>query len=80
VQAGELLPAESGRAAVAAGIPSGGLRDMFDYERIVADARPRLLQVARLRGVPVDAIEDVVQETLLVAWRRLDQLHSPEGI
>jgi RNA polymerase sigma-70 factor (ECF subfamily) len=53
---------------------------MFDCERMLAEVRPRLLQLARLRGVPADAIEDVVQETLLVAWRKLDQLYSLEGI
>lgn len=42
-------------------------------------ARPRLLRVARLRGVPPDAIEDVVQETLLEAWKHLDRLYEPAG-
>jgi RNA polymerase sigma factor (sigma-70 family) len=80
VQAEELLSAEAGGVAGAAEIEPGSWRDVFDHERMLADARPRLLQLARLRGVPVDAIEDVVQETLLVAWRKLDQLYSPEGI
>ena len=42
-------------------------------------ARPRLLRLARLRGVPPDMIEDVVQETLLEAWRCLDRLYDPSG-
>lgn len=42
-------------------------------------SRPRLLRVARLRGMPPDAVEDVVQETLLEAWKHLDRLHKPEG-
>ncbi len=42
-------------------------------------ARPRLLRLARLRGVPADAAEDVVQETLLEAWRCLDRLYDPTG-
>jgi RNA polymerase sigma factor (sigma-70 family) len=42
-------------------------------------ARPRLRRLAQLRGVAADAIEDVVQETLLEAWTHLDRLHTPEG-
>jgi RNA polymerase sigma-70 factor (ECF subfamily) len=36
------------------------------------------LQLARLRGVALDALEDVVQETLLVAWKKFDSLDSPD--
>ena len=50
----------------------------FDKEQLFAGVRPRLLRLARLRGVVPDMLEDVVQETLLVAWRRLDRLQSPE--
>jgi RNA polymerase sigma-70 factor (ECF subfamily) len=34
------------------------------------------LQLARLRGVAPDALEDVVQETMLVAWKKFDSLDS----
>jgi RNA polymerase sigma-70 factor (ECF subfamily) len=47
-------------------------------ERVFASARPRLLRLARLRGVALDALDDVVQETLLVAWRKFDSLDSLE--
>jgi RNA polymerase sigma-70 factor (ECF subfamily) len=49
-------------------------------EAVIVAARPRLLRLARLRGVPADAAEDVVQETLLEAWRCLDRLYDPTGI
>jgi RNA polymerase sigma-70 factor (ECF subfamily) len=49
-------------------------------ETVIVAARPRLLRLARLRGVPADAAEDVVQETLLEAWRCLDRLYDPTGI
>src|SRR5215813_15401864 len=50
----------------------------FDREHLFAGVRPRLLRLARLRGVAPDALEDVVQETLLVAWKKFDTLDSPE--
>jgi len=49
-------------------------------EAVIVAARPRLLRLARLRGAPPDAAEDVVQETLLEAWRCLDRLYDPTGI
>ncbi|MBV9229331.1 MAG: sigma-70 family RNA polymerase sigma factor, partial [Chloroflexi bacterium] len=49
-----------------------------DLEEILAAARPRLLRLARMQGVAPDAIEDVVQETLVEAWRHLDKLRTPE--
>src|ERR1051326_9495097 len=50
----------------------------YDREHLFAGVRPRLLRLARLRGVAPDALEDVVQETLLVAWKKFDTLDSPE--
>ena len=50
-----------------------------DIEEWLMAARPRLHRLARLRGVPSNSIEDVVQETLLEAWRHLDRLYAPEG-
>lgn len=48
-------------------------------EEQFAASRPRLLRLARLRGVPPDVVEDVVQETLLEAWKHLDRLYNPAG-
>ena len=50
----------------------------FDKEHLFQGVRPRLLRLARLRGVAPDALEDVVQETLLVAWKKFDSLDSPD--
>lgn len=51
-----------------------------EIEGWLTAARPRLLHLAYLRGISSDAIEDVVQETLLEAWKHLDRLHTPEGV
>lgn len=47
-----------------------------EMEARCAAARPRLLRLARLRGIPADAVEDVAQETLLEAWRALGALRD----
>ena len=47
-----------------------------NIDTLLADARPRLLRLARLNGVPPDATDDVVQETLMEAWRHLENLHT----
>lgn len=52
----------------------------LNLEAVLTTARPRLLRFARARGVPLDAADDVVQETLLEAWRHQDRLHTPQGI
>ena len=49
-----------------------------DLEQMLSAARPRLLRLAHTCGVTLDAAEDVVQETLIEAWRHLDHLRSPE--
>lgn len=50
----------------------------WDLEQRLRAARPRLLRIVRAMGVPTDAADDVAQETLLAAWRRLDRLRSLE--
>jgi len=52
---------------------------LTDKEGLLQAVRPRLLRLAQLRGVAPDAIDDVVQETLLEAWKHLDRLQSVEG-
>jgi RNA polymerase sigma factor (sigma-70 family) len=54
--------------------------DVVDLERRLADARPRLVRLARVYGVAADAVEDAAQETLLIAWRRLAQAQSAEHL
>jgi RNA polymerase sigma-70 factor (ECF subfamily) len=47
-------------------------------EELLVGARPRLLHLARKRGLPPDAADDVAQETLLEAWRHLNHLRAPD--
>jgi RNA polymerase sigma factor (sigma-70 family) len=58
-------------------LQQSGSRELEDW---LLTARPRLYRLAELRGVAPDAIEDVVQETLVEAWKHQDRLHTPEGI
>jgi RNA polymerase sigma factor (sigma-70 family) len=48
-----------------------------NLERLLDEARPRLLHLAQLNGVPASAADDVVQEVLLEAWRSLEHLREP---
>ncbi len=66
---------------VTAGLLSSSQQRSFnDFEERLAAARPRLQRIAHLRGVSPDAIEDVVQETLIEAWQHRERLHTPEGL
>ncbi len=47
-----------------------------DLDARLATARPRLARLARLNGVSATEAEDIVQETLLIAWRSLDHLRE----
>ena len=49
-----------------------------DLEQALSAARPRLLRLAQRRGVTPDALDDVVQETLIEAWQHLSHLRSLE--
>ena len=60
--------------------PSSYERLPGNLEDLLAAARPRLLRFARGQGVTPDAADDVVQETLLEAWRHVDRLHTPQGL
>lgn len=69
------LPASSSRCH------QGGRGSLLrESEAWFAAARPRLLRLARARGVPPETVEDVVQETLLEAWKHLERLHTPTGV
>lgn len=49
-------------------------------EELLAAARPRLLHLTQLNGIGLHAAEDVVQETLLEAWRQIEKLREPERL
>ena len=49
-----------------------------NIEHMLESARPSLLRFASTHGVTPDETADVVQETLLEAWRSLEHLNSPE--
>lgn len=51
------------------------LRQTIDI--LFTAARPRLLRLTRMYGVQYDAADDIVQETLLEAWRHIDHLREP---
>lgn len=50
----------------------------FDFAGRAAAARPRLAFIVRSFGIEPDAVDDVIQDTLLMAWWRRTQLRSPE--
>lgn len=50
----------------------------ISLEARLAAAQPRLRRIVRLAGIPAAAQDDVVQETLLAAWRAHAQLKEPE--
>jgi RNA polymerase sigma-70 factor (ECF subfamily) len=50
--------------------------DQQDFERIVMPEAPRLLRFARRLTGDTPAAEDLVQETLLKAWRNLRQFRE----
>jgi RNA polymerase sigma-70 factor (ECF subfamily) len=64
--ASEDTPPERRRAAWMAAAQAG---DRIAYERVLADSIALIRNVARRQGVPVDALGDVVQETLLTVHR-----------
>ncbi|HVB22212.1 MAG TPA: RNA polymerase sigma factor [Ktedonobacteraceae bacterium] len=51
---------------------------LADMEQLFTKARPRLLRLARLNGMATDVADDVVQETMMEAWRHLDNLRDPQ--
>jgi RNA polymerase sigma-70 factor (ECF subfamily) len=59
------------------GTPTHGALDK-DLNHLFHAARPRLIRLVRAHGVSYDTADDAVQETLFVAWQRLEYLRSPE--
>ena len=51
---------------------------LANLEVAFAIARPRLMRLASLRGISPAFLEDVVQESLLEAWRYQERLQAPE--
>lgn len=51
---------------------------LADMEQLFTEARPRLLRLARLNGITPDVADDVVQETMMEAWRHLANLRDPQ--
>jgi RNA polymerase sigma factor (sigma-70 family) len=63
-------------AAVWAGDMAAQERLRGDLDQLLRAARPRLVRLARGQGLRDDEAEDVAQEALVVAWRRLDHLST----
>jgi RNA polymerase sigma factor (sigma-70 family) len=51
---------------------------LADIEQVFTEARPRLLRLAHLNGISPDIVDDVVQETMMEAWRRVENLRDPQ--
>jgi RNA polymerase sigma-70 factor (ECF subfamily) len=47
-------------------------------EELLVAAQPRLERFARAQRVAPDGIDDIVQETLIEAWRHLEHLQTPD--
>ena len=52
------------------------VQDHFAGRLIAAGAR--LPKIIRLQGIPAQQVDDLVQETLLIAWKNRGQLRDPE--
>lgn len=52
--------------------------EIRSIEEVFVNIRPRLWYLAQRLGVTLDARDDVVQESLLDAWRQLHTLRQPE--
>jgi RNA polymerase sigma factor (sigma-70 family) len=49
-----------------------------NLETLLAEARPRLLRLARSYGIAPEDADDVAQETLVAAWQELEYLREPQ--
>lgn len=66
------------RATEAPRFPTLPLLHALDFERRADAARPRLAAIARAYDIEPDVVDDIIQDTLLMAWWRRTQLRSPE--
>jgi RNA polymerase sigma-70 factor (ECF subfamily) len=69
VSAEPASPSEQADRRRAAWMAAAQAGDRRAYERVLADSVALVRSVARRQGVPVDALDDVVQETLLTVHR-----------
>jgi RNA polymerase sigma factor (sigma-70 family) len=70
-----MMPDRAGRSMLEWGVRAQ--MPIADHiEELFSRAEPRLLRIARAQQVAPDAVEDIVQETLLEAWRSLDHLRD----
>ena len=51
---------------------------LANMEQVFTEARPHLLRLAYLNGMSTDIADDVVQETMMEAWRRIEHLRDPQ--
>lgn len=51
---------------------------LADLEQVFTEARPRLLRLVRLNGMSPDIADDIVQETMMEAWRHVEKLRDPQ--
>ncbi len=58
--------------------PCAGSLPQIDLLTRLQQARPRLLRLTRAFGVPADAGDDMVQETVIRGWQRFEQLRDAE--
>ena len=56
---------------------SGAATASAEFDQLLGAARPRLQRIARSQGLSHDAADDVAQDTLVEAWRHLEQLRDP---
>jgi RNA polymerase sigma-70 factor (ECF subfamily) len=49
-----------------------------NLETLLAEARPRLLRLARSYGIAPEDADDIAQETLVAAWQELAYLREPQ--
>lgn len=54
--------------------------DRAALERLLAELRPDILRFARLQCYASSSIEDVVQEALIVLYRRVGDIRSPAAL